>query len=261
MKLSQLGQYSKEPPVVAFRHEEWMRKDEPFSEEAISFVSQELGKTDRDRKGSFSASGLGSCPRQQQFTYLGLQQLSQSGQRMGVLLNGTFVHLRLQAAGLTAGWLAEAEVPIPENPLGLKGTMDGVIDEGSVLEAKSQNDHGFKRLQYATEAKEEHVFQAATYLVCSGKDKAVILYENKNTQDVKEFIVKRDDALDEKIIKRALQLQNKTGDEELFDPLPDCVNKKGWRYDYCPFKDRCLKIKNFKEAVTMAEKESEEDGK
>lgn len=257
MKLSQLGQYSKEPPIVALRHEEWMRKDEQFSADAISFIARELAQEGRDRRGSFSASGLGSCPRQQQFTYLGLQQLPQSGQRMSVLLNGTFVHLRLQAAGLTAGWLAEAEVPIPDNPLGLKGTMDGVTDNGYVLEAKSQNSWGYKKLMYADGAKEEHVFQAATYLVTSGREKAVILYENKDTQDAKEFVVEHDDALDEKIIKRALQLQNKTNDGELFDPLPDCVSKKGWRYDYCPFKDRCLKIKNFKEAVAIAEKENE----
>lgn len=255
MKLSQLGLYSSKPPVVAFRHEEWLRKDEQLSADSIAFIARELAKEGRDRRGSFSASGLGSCPRQQQFTYLGLSKMPQSGQRQAVLLNGTFVHLRLQAAGLTAGWLAEAEVPIPENPLGLKGTMDGVIDEGSVLEAKSQNSWGYKRLSGMTEAKPEHVFQVGTYLVTTGRDKGVVLYENKDNQEVKEFVVERDEALEEKIIRRAMTLQSKTADGELFDPLPDCLNKKGWVYDYCPFKDRCLKIKNFKEAVALVEKE------
>lgn len=254
MKLSQLAKYSAAPPIVQFKHEEWMRKDEPFSPEAIDFMAKELAKGDRDRRGSFSASGLGSCPRQQQFTWIGLQKLQASARQMAVFLNGTFVHLRLQAAGLTAGWLARAEVPIPDNATGLKGTMDGEVYEGSVLEAKSINGRAFNFVK--DEPKPEHVYQVETYLVTTGKEKGVILYESKDNQDLKEHVVMHDEAADRKIIGRALELQERTADLDLFPVLPKCMEKKGWEYDYCDYKDRCLLIQSFNQAVKMAEKES-----
>lgn len=253
MKLSQLAKYNLVPPVTLYKHEEWMINERPYTQEAIDFIARELAKVGRDRRGSFSASGLGSCPRQQQFTYLGLAKLPQSAQRMAVLANGTFVHLRLQAAGLSAGWLAEAEVPIPENVTGLKGTMDGTCYEGSVLEAKSINGRAFRFVQ--EDPKDEHVYQAETYLVVTGREKAVILYENKDDQSLKEHTVHHDDATDNKIIGRALELQGKTHDRELFPMLPKCLEGKGWQFDYCDYKDRCPLIQSFNQAVKTAEQE------
>jgi len=254
VKLSQLAGFNSKKPVVMFKHEDWMRRDEPFSPEAQAFVASELAKGDRDRRGSFSASGLGSCPRQQQFTWIGLEKLAQSAERMAILLNGKFVHLRLQAAGLTAGWLKAAEVPIPDNVTGLKGTMDGICVDDEILEAKSIND---RAMGYVKDApKEEHTYQAQTYLVTTGLEKAVILYENKNTQALKEHIVHHDDAADKKIIGRALDLQQRTAELDLFPMLPKCVEGKGWQFDYCDYKDRCPLIQTFKQAVKMAEKES-----
>lgn len=254
MKLSKLAGYNTDKPVIMFKHEEWIINERPYSQRAIDFIARELAKVGRDRRGSFSASSLGSCPRQQQFTWIGLAKLKQSAQRMAVLANGSFVHLRLQAAGLSAGWLAEAEVPVPENVTGLKGTLDGVCVDGEVAEIKSINDRAYRFVQDA--AKDEHVFQAETYMVTTGAEKAVILYENKNTQDLKEHIVHHDDATDTKIIGKALELQNRTADLDLFPILPKCLEKKGWQYDYCDYKDRCLLIRSFKQAVKMAEKES-----
>lgn len=254
MKLSKLAAYNKDPAIIMFKHEEWMINERPYTQAAIDFIAHELAKVGRDRRGSFSASGLGSCPRQQQFTWIGLQKLKQSAQRMAVLANGTFVHLRLQAAGLSAGWLAQAEVPVPENVTGLKGTLDGVCVEGEVAELKSINGRAFRFVQEAP--KDEHIFQAETYMVTTGAEKAVILYENKDTQDLKEHVLHHDDKTDTKIIGQALELQQRTADLDLFPVLPKCLEKKGWEYDYCDYKDRCLLIQSFKQAVKMAEKES-----
>jgi hypothetical protein len=260
VKLAQLAGYNRNPSVIEERHEKFVAKELPLTEQAYEFGQRELARLllprhgDRDRRRSFSASSLGSCGRQQQFTFLGMPQMPMSGQRRAVLLNGTFVGIRQQMVGISEGYLREAEVPIPPNDFGLKGTMDGVHEDGDhLIEYKSQNDRGFQRLKWDKEPKEGHVFQVGTYLAITGMDKAVILYENKNDQSVKEFIVERDDKVEEQVLTKAHMLEDSTDAEVLLPMLEPCKEKKGWEYDYCDYKDRCPLIKDWAQAKEMAD--------
>jgi len=259
VRFADLAGYRERPPVVAIRHEEWLRKGGEFSEEAISFFRGEMNKPERDRSGHFSASSLGSCQRQQQFTFLGWKQLPESPQKLSVLMNGDFVHLRLQMAGISAGWLAQAEVKIPDNPYGVKGTMDGITDNGEVVEIKSQNSYGFRTLRTAGSAKEEHVFQVGTYLTVTGREKGVIVYENKDNQEILEFQVSLTPELEAKVLSRLLDLQTTTEKRELFPMIEPCTREnKGWQFKYCSYRDRCPLMKNFAQAEKQALKETKD---
>lgn len=260
MKLSTLAGYNRNPVVVEQRHEAFVASERPFTQQSQAFAEHEISKLlrpnhgDRDRRRSFSASSLGSCGRQQQFTWLGLPRIKMTGQRRGILLNGTFVGIRQQMVGLSEGYLREAEAKIPDNDFGLKGTMDGVHEDGEhLVEYKSQNDRGFKKLIYDKAAKAGHVFQVGVYLAITGMAKAVILYENKNDQTIKEFVIHRDDEVETKVLTKVHLLDDSTDAEVLLPMLPKCKEKTGWEYDYCDYKDRCPLINGWAQAKEMAD--------
>ena len=234
--------------MVSKRHDAWLRlNDHPvYSVEALMFAVRELTKRDRVRKGTVSASALGGCGRQQQFVYLGMSKLTESQTSAAKMANGTMVHLRWQMGGLTEGWLKQAEVPIKANPLRLSGTMDGIADDDSVVEIKSINARGFAAIS-TFGAKHEHQYQLGTYLVVSGASRGRFIYENKDTQEYREIVLEAGQLPTEEIRKTAADLWAHIDAQELVEPLNDCLDRKGWRYDYCPFRDRCLKIKDWSE--------------
>lgn len=236
--------------VVSPRHEEWLRlnSNPVYSPEALEFGRKAMAAqaNQRDRTGTFSASSLESCGRRQQFTYLGMPELPPSTKLAGIFQNGTFMHIRWQMAGLTEGWLSEAEVPISENSMKLSGTMDGLLYEDSVLELKSINTNGFNQVQ-TFGPKVGHIMQVCSYLLATDREKGVIIYEDKNTQEYSEHIVELDEDLIMNVTIRNEWLWQLTGKQELIEPLDKCMAGEGYQYNGCPFRDRCLKIKTWED--------------
>jgi hypothetical protein len=229
--------------VVSRRHEEWLlENDHPvYSQRALDFAHQMLTKRDRVRKGTFSASSLGECMREQQFTYLGMSKLPPDAKNAMKMQNGSFMHLRWQMAGLTEGWLWKAEVAVMSTPLGLQGTMDGVCFEDSILELKSINVNGFSRVT-AFGPLHPHLFQMATYMLCTGRRKGIFIYECKDNQEYKEIpVTDADVPLDEAELQ-ARAMWASVDQQKLFEPLEKCIDKTGWKYNSCPYRDRCLSI-------------------
>lgn len=248
MRFSETVKLTAPELIISRRHDEWLRSnDHPvYSPRAVAFALDQLTKLDRIRAGTISASSLGTCGRQQQFSYLGMPKMWESQTSASKMANGSMVHLRWQMAGLTEGWLAEAEVPVFSGELGLTGTMDGIAYEGSVVEIKSINARGFSSI-CAFGPKHEHLFQMASYLLATERDKGSFIYENKDTQEYREIVVHRDDLPMREVELTASDQWGHIGQELLFEPLNDCLDKKGWRYDYCPYRDRCLKIHTWDE--------------
>src|SRR3954470_1649699 len=107
MKFPETIQHSAPHLVVSHRHEKWITGSDhpPYSQRAIDFAQAQLGKPDRKREGTLSASSLGDCERYQQFVYLGMPKLLPDAKGAARMANGTFMHLRWQMEGLTEGWL------------------------------------------------------------------------------------------------------------------------------------------------------------
>lgn len=250
MKFGEMIKHSRPQLVVSPRHEEWLRlnSNPVYSTKALRFGAKAMAAqaNQRDRTHTFSASSLESCGRRQQFTFLGMPELPPSTKLAGIFQNGTFMHIRWQMAGLTEGWLKQAEVPIGENALNLSGTMDGVLYEDSVLELKSINTNGFNQVQ-TFGPKVGHIMQVCSYLIASDREKGVIIYEDKNTQEYSEHIVALDDQLAHEVTIRNEWLWEKTADRELIEPLDKCMAGEGYQYNGCPFRDRCLKIKKWED--------------
>jgi hypothetical protein len=249
MRFSETVAHTDPELVISRRHEDWITEnDQPaYSKKALDFAARELSKKGRVRKGTLSASSLGECERYQQFVFMGMPRLPFDAKNAAKVANGSFMHLRWQMEGLTEGWLAEAEVPVHSDAYHLMGTMDGINYDGSILELKSINANGFSRIA-AFGPLHPHLFQMATYMLCTARDKGVFLYENKDTQEYTEIVVDPDDLPMTEVLIKAEKMWESTERKELSEPLSDCMDKKGWKYNSCPFRDRCLFVYDWAEA-------------
>jgi hypothetical protein len=250
MRFSETMKLTAPDLVVSKRHDEWLAtNDHPkYSMRALEFSYTQLAKTDRVRKGTLSASSLGECPRYQQFVFLGMPKLPMDAKNAMKVQNGSMMHLRWQMSGLTAGWLEEAEVALERNEHGLSGTMDGLLYEGSILELKSINVNGFSRVT-TFGPMHEHLFQMATYMLVTERDKGVFIYECKDNQEVKELVVRAEDLPLMQADLKAQSLWAKIEKRELEEPLDKCIDRTGWVYKSCPFRDRCLSIHRWEEVA------------
>ena len=255
MKFGELMKHQSKGLVIGERHDEWLKRNgnPTYSESALRFLSTQLmlQSKPRDRRGTVSASSLGSCRRRQSFTYLGMSELPPSPKTAQIFQNGTYMHLRWQAAGLTEGWLKAAEVPVPENQLRLSGTQDGIAYDDSVVELKSINTNGFSGVK-SFGVKPEHRFQVGTYMVVTGAEKGVVVYEDKNTQEYEELIVELDQQLIDDVNLTSEAIYSHIDNKKLAEPLEGCMERKGWRYASCPFRDRCLAIRDWEHAEETA---------
>ena len=252
MKFGQIIKKSYPDLVISNRYEQWMKENSNphYSPEALAFGVEQLRLQahPRDRTGTFSASSVSTCMRKQQFTWLGMPQPEPTAHLGAIFQNGTFMHVRWQMAGLTEGFLTQAEVPVPEdNEMWLSGTMDGIAYDGSVVEFKSINTRGFTEV-CAFGPKTAHLGQGATYLLATGREKVIFIYEDKNTQDYKEFVRTRDELPLKEVEERTADLWVSVEEKELYEPKSDCIDKVGYEYSQCPYKDRCLDIHNWEEA-------------
>jgi len=132
------------------------------------------------------------------------------------------------------GVLKAREIPLEDTVLRIEGHADGIVALGSkdyVLEIKSINEYGFIALR---DAKPEHKEQVNLYMHCLKIPRAFILYENKNRQEWKEYMIPFDTDLFKeqkcriKVVEHAL---------EEHVPPPKLTNKDGCRW--CNFTDVC----------------------
>lgn len=226
---------------VSARHEEWLKANPnaKYSRQALDFAIAQLRAEQRDRTKSFSASSVGGCVRAAQFQYQGLAQKPVDSKTAQIFHNGSHMHLRWQMAGLTAGWLDQAEVFCHDKVRMLKGSLDGILDNGWGLELKSINSYGFSRvMQYGV--KPEHQNQIDAYfLMRPDIDRFSVIYENKDTQDYTEIIVSRETERLKQLEARLMLLKRKTLDGSYFDMRDDCWKGEGFMFRSCPYSPIC----------------------
>lgn len=105
---------------------------------------------------------------------------------------GTWHHLYVQSILYQLGLLEQAEVPVVNKARYLSGSADGVFKEfvfgeKVVLEIKTMNDFQFKKAVF--KPFDKHESQASIYARELGAKKVLYLYINKNTSEMKEFLM------------------------------------------------------------------------
>lgn len=237
--------------IVTPRYEQWLLKDQalPIPAHIADRIRDLLVTPPRDRTASFSASSSGKCQRAQVYAYLGTETYHiDSAQLQTIFLNGTFVHLRLQASLLMAGILTDIthiEFPLHWRRLRTRGTMDGI---GTVpddhphaswrgktfgLELKSANSNVFRKLRDDGPDKYRHQF--TRYFLMSGVDLFDVFVECKDTQETLEWVVEPDPKLIKEDRLELEDLNYYINSQKLPPRIPECRGMKGDVFRNCTY--------------------------
>jgi len=141
----------------------------------------------------------------------------------------------------------EETVAYSESKYNFKGNVDAIVDlRGSqweqkndydvfVIDFKSMKDDMFSELR---QAKYEHIVQTHIYLWVLDLKLAIVLYENKDNQQIKEMLVPRDDALIDKIKSQALKMVEILRHRKLPN-RPAGFSQSKFPCRYCDFRKIC----------------------
>ena len=128
-----------------------------------------------------------------------------------IFQNGNYLENRVETWFANMGILLAREIPVKFESPPISGRIDFLIrhkEHGtSPIELKSINTSGFSRL---TRPKDEHELQLQMYLNMGNYDIGTVLYENKNDQKIKSFIVKRDLKQWNDLLERCFRIQAMT---------------------------------------------------
>lgn len=119
-------------------------------------------------------------------------------------------------------WKECVEKRFEDHDLWLKGSPDALIQNPEngldyVFELKSIKQEQFNKLIHPLI---EHEYQAYVYMYMTGIPRAIILYENKNNQELKEFIVTRNGQMMERVLEKIRTIQKYVIDYETVKILP-----------------------------------------
>ncbi len=147
----------------------------------------------------------GVCARRNGYLLRGVAKQDRFDPRtLRVFANGHAVHSRLQDMLEAMDIGMETEVRIDYNDPPIKGHCDGVIiwnDRRIVIEIKSCSHEVFVNRLKWKKPKDEHFAQVNIYAYVLGIETIFIIYENKNTQELKVFELSADKEAAEKIIE------------------------------------------------------------
>lgn len=218
--------------------------DETYPPAVVKRISQVLATPQRDRRYSWSASGAGLCKRRQEFQFIGMpvDGVIEPQQRR-IFLNGTWVHLRNQATLMSAGILDNIEVTVRRKSKRARCTMDGmgVAKQGRYqgaefgFELKSTNDFAYNN-QIIKGAAEKTRKQVDFSFWLTGFDLFTIINENKNNQDINEWVIVRDEDRVAEIAADVDELNRAIDHESLHPKLPECQKRlKSGEFYKCPY--------------------------
>ena len=183
------------------------------------------------RSGRFYPSSLGSeCDRFLYLSYNGMlpPENIRDGANLRRLDNGHYLEDRFFKYFLKLNVYKEREKRIFCEEPPISGRIDFIIqlpeyNHRTLIELKTINDKGFSNL---SGPKPEHNVQLQIYLNVLNMPHGIIMYENKNTQDFKEFHLFKDDELWKEIKKRCKRVQ-------LMQEIPNAPTTGHSRYCGC----------------------------
>jgi len=168
---------------------------------------QQRPKDDR-KKNCFHPSSLHKSAYELYHLYLnGDNNTKFDSKTLRIFDNGTGVHERIQFYLEDARIMEQTEAPVIHDKYEICGSADGIViinNKRYVLEIKSINAWGFNNL--AT-PKSEHILQVNIYMFCLKIYDAIILYECKNNQEMKEFYLHIDTNILHPVLKKIKYVQ------------------------------------------------------
>lgn len=231
-----------------------MDEDEDFNRDMFFVEFQKLYSLvmapDKRAEGVFHPSQLlQGCARQMAYDIMGTTPSDKVRRKTGAALQrtfdvGTWYHIYMQNLLYQLGLLEAAEVPVVNKERFLNGKADGVFKkevfgEKVVLEIKTMNTWNYGKAVFRPFKK--HEFQASLYARELGAKKVLYLYINKDTSEIKDFLM----PINEEELAEADKKMNKVIDAVKGGSLPDrpsaCDDRLCELAIDCPFASLCFK--------------------
>ncbi|MDD2731874.1 MAG: PD-(D/E)XK nuclease family protein [Candidatus Pacebacteria bacterium] len=193
----------------------------------------------KDRQQNhFYITDAGKCPRSVFFKFKKAPRKEMEANILRLFDHGDHIHKLIMNSLLSSKdiHVVSSEVKIPPQEL-VSGRADAVISDGKelyVLDIKSMNSMVFKAL---AEPKGENINQLQLYLYYFKIPKGILLYVNKDNQNLKEFLIDYDQAKAEHLINEFDSLKKKIDT----DIVPSRIYgyPDDWQCRYCQFKEVC----------------------
>lgn len=193
----------------------------------------------RDRaQHHFYITDAGRCPRSIFFKFKNAPRKDMEARILRLFDHGDSIHQLIMKPlfGVREVHVVAAEVNIPPQEL-ISGRADAIISFGKelyVLDIKSMNGMVFRNLNAA---KEENIDQIQLYLHYFKVPKGILLYVNKDNQELKEFVFTYDKPRALRLLKSLEALQKEIDT----DIIPKRIDgyPQDWQCKYCQFKALC----------------------
>lgn len=193
---------------------------------------------DRNRERlHFYVTDAGKCPRAIFFNFKRLPREEIGADRLRVFEHGDYIQQMILKPLFSKGLIRATEINIPPQEI-ISGRADAIVSingEPYVLDVKSIS--GRLNMGKMDKPHQEHYYQVQLYLHYFKIKKGILLYVNKDTQELKEFVFDYDPELAERLIDWFENLKEKIESDIVPPALPDYP--KNWQCSYCPYKEIC----------------------
>jgi CRISPR/Cas system-associated exonuclease Cas4 (RecB family) len=222
------------------------------------YLDREKEKKQKDRI-QFFISEVGKCPRAIFFKFKKAPAEEIEPERLRIYDHGDLLHKMILNPLESLGLVRASEIPIPPQQI-ISGRADAIISingEEYVLDIKSISG----RLNFSKMEKPmpEHLWQVQLYMHFFRKNKGILLYINKDTQEIKEFVFDYDKKLVKELLDWFEKLKEKIKKNLVPIRLADWPDN--WQCQTCQFKEICklagekeIPWENFKEKIEKSEK-------
>ncbi len=195
--------------------------------------------SDRERSREqhrFYITDAGRCGRAIFFKFKNVPREKMTPDVLRMFDHGDYVQMQILNTLFGLGIVRASEINIPPQEM-ISGRADAIItlnNELYVVDFKSMNSMIFQKLEAP---KEENINQIQLYLHFFKIPKGILLYMNKNTSRLKEFVINYDPFLCQKLLQDLAQIKTKI--ETNIVPLRFSGYPDNWQCRYCQFKDIC----------------------
>ena len=197
-----------------------------------------LDKQKDKNQHHFYISDAGKCPRSIFFKFKSAPRKDIEANILRLFDHGDHIHQLIMNSLLSSRdiHIVASEVNIPPQEL-ISGRADAIISDGKdlhVLDIKSINSMGFR---YLNQPKEENINQIQLYLYYFRIKKGILLYVNKDDQQLKEFPVIYNQAQAQSLLEELAGLKKQIDSNTIPSRFPGYPSN--WQCKYCQFKEIC----------------------
>ena len=204
------------------------------------YLDRERDKGERERI-RFYISESGKCPRVVFFRFKRAPKKELEAERLRVFEFGNHIQQIVLRPLVSQGLVRTTEIPIPVKEI-VSGRADIIISDAEgmpyVVEVKSIS--GRMNLEKMEKPMPDHYEQLQLYLHYFRISKGIILYVNKDTQELREFACAYDNELVKKLLKRFEELKIKIESNIVPNRLEDYPDN--WQCKNCEYREICQMV-------------------